>query len=205
LRGTALRGIADGRRGHVRSAVRLSHDAHELPERYPETPVTPSTVQLFSLLAEQHLEPDWDAIATRVWHLATVSSPAPHHVLSFASLTGLAHALTGLANCALGIAAEAIAVLDDVDLARQVAPVAERLLSDGAGDYYMTQRDLITARRRRPGFCVAKHDDAVGQGPGQLRAPPRPWMRSRMWSGGCSMICEKRTTVTVSSIDTLRP
>src|SRR5207248_9865472 len=32
----------------------------------------------------------------------------------------------------------------------------------------------------------------------QLRAPPRPLMRSRN-SGGFSMICEKRTTVTVSS------
>jgi hypothetical protein len=41
--------------------------------------------------------------------------------------------------------------------------------------------------------------------PDQLRAPPRPWIRSRSCSGGCSMIWEKRTTVTVSSIDTLRP
>ncbi len=38
----------------------------------------------------------------------------------------------------------------------------------------------------------------------QFRAPPSPWMRSRS-SGGFSMICEKRTTVTVSSIATLRP
>ena len=40
--------------------------------------------------------------------------------------------------------------------------------------------------------------------PPQLRAAPNPCIRSRI-SGGFSMICEKRTTVTVSSIDTLRP
>jgi hypothetical protein len=38
----------------------------------------------------------------------------------------------------------------------------------------------------------------------QLRAAPSPCIRSRI-SGGFSMIWEKRTTVTVSSIDTLRP
>jgi hypothetical protein len=38
----------------------------------------------------------------------------------------------------------------------------------------------------------------------QLRAAPNPCMRSRI-SGGFSMIWEKRTTVTVSSIETLRP
>ena len=38
----------------------------------------------------------------------------------------------------------------------------------------------------------------------QFRAPPRPWIRSRS-SGGFSMIWENRTTVTVSSIVTLRP
>ena len=38
----------------------------------------------------------------------------------------------------------------------------------------------------------------------QLLAPPRPWIRSRN-SGGFSMICENRTTVTVSSIATRLP
>ena len=39
---------------------------------------------------------------------------------------------------------------------------------------------------------------------GQFCAPPKPFMASVI-TGGLSMICEKRTTVTMSSIETARP
>ena len=38
----------------------------------------------------------------------------------------------------------------------------------------------------------------------QFWAPPIP-RRASVTLGGCSMICEKRTTVTMSSIETVRP
>src|SRR5665213_3792178 len=96
--------------------------------------------------------------------------------------------------------AAAVARVDDLGrpdekLGGTLDPVAQQR-GEGAG------RERRSGRHGRGG----RHQcDDQRSAHAQFRAPPSPWMRSRIWSGGFSMICEKRTTVTVSSIETLRP
>jgi DNA-binding CsgD family transcriptional regulator len=167
--GKDIRAIVLARGGDLRSASKLLSDASERSERRPPQSFS-TTPTLLEWLIEQHVDPDWEAIATGAWRIAAEMEPVQYYGLSFAALAGLGHArlgherlarrrlahvipalersqaYEGFANCALGLAAEAIEVLHDADLAARLAPIAERLITAGAGAFFMSQPDLTLAR-----------------------------------------------------------
>ncbi len=169
----ALRSITLGRAGRLAAAHRLALTACELASQTGGPLITPPVAQLVKWLLEQHLDPDHESLARRAWARATEHRPRHQFTIVFACLAALSHAraqdprgaelalrdaIPALERsqprergfgCALALAAETAATLLDVPLAQRLEPLAARLIASGAGDFYMTQRELTLARIER--------------------------------------------------------
>jgi DNA-binding CsgD family transcriptional regulator len=165
----ALQAVAAGRRGELQRAAELAETAVNLQADGDGGPSEPSLAQLILTLTQMQMQPDWERLAALIWRRAAGHWSA-YYAPSLIACAALARAqaddttgarlalldvITALeraephesfANAALGPAVETAWLMGDRRLGERLRPIARRLIAGGAGDFYMSQQDLTSAR-----------------------------------------------------------
>jgi DNA-binding CsgD family transcriptional regulator len=165
-----FRSALHGARGSLGAAAEQFARARYLLERMPETVHLPVFLACEALIA-QHRDADWPRLGDGLWQAATLAGDAGFGSPLCAALACYAFAraepplkarrllqdivIPGLRPAgpwdhmvapAVAYAAAAVWELRDEDLARELLPAAEAIVTAGVPDWYMSSNDLTVAR-----------------------------------------------------------